>query len=81
MQVASCTLDASTKIYAYRVDCIHTDTMRMAGGMGMTQQHKQSDQPGGGDDQAAPTAKRRRVTRDDSTYNTARNKLSSAIIT
>ena len=40
-QMASCTLDASTKIYAYRVDCVHTDTMRMAGGLGRTQQEKQ----------------------------------------
>ncbi|KAF2361889.1 Condensin complex subunit 2/barren [Trinorchestia longiramus] len=37
-QVASFTLDASTKIYAYRVDSVHTDTMRMAGGLGRTQQ-------------------------------------------
>ncbi|XP_042893059.1 condensin complex subunit 2-like [Penaeus japonicus] len=36
-QVASCTLDASTKIYAYRVDSIHTDTLKMAGGLGRTQ--------------------------------------------
>ena len=47
-QVASCTLDASTKIYAYRVDCVHTDTMRMAGGLGRTQQEK-----GAGGDQGA----------------------------
>uniref|UniRef100_A0A6A7FYS5 Condensin complex subunit 2 n=2 Tax=Hirondellea gigas TaxID=1518452 RepID=A0A6A7FYS5_9CRUS len=39
-QVASCTLDASTKIYAYRVDCVHTDTIRMAGGLGRTHQDK-----------------------------------------
>ncbi|XP_045608820.1 condensin complex subunit 2 [Procambarus clarkii] len=36
-QVASCTLDASTKIYAYRVDSVHTDTLKMAGGLGRTQ--------------------------------------------
>merc|ERR1711942_561611 len=39
-QVASCTLDASTKIYAYRVDSIHTDTLKMAGGLGRTQDKK-----------------------------------------
>jgi len=32
-QVASCTLDASTKIYAYRVDCVHNDVLKMAGGL------------------------------------------------
>jgi condensin complex subunit 2 len=31
--VASCTLDASTKIYAYRVDCVHADVFKMAGGL------------------------------------------------
>ncbi|XP_018008746.1 condensin complex subunit 2-like [Hyalella azteca] len=52
-QVASCTLDASTKIYAYRVDSVHTDTMRMAGGLGRTQhdaghapEDVDGDQPG-----------------------------------
>uniref|UniRef100_A0A0P5QB78 Condensin complex subunit 2 n=1 Tax=Daphnia magna TaxID=35525 RepID=A0A0P5QB78_9CRUS len=35
-QAASCTLDASTKIYAYRVDCVHIDTIKMAGGLGRT---------------------------------------------
>ena len=35
--MASLTLDASTKIYAYRVDSIHTDTLKMAGGLGRTQ--------------------------------------------
>lgn len=31
-QVASCTLDASVKIYGYRVDAIHTDAFKMVGG-------------------------------------------------
>lgn len=39
-QVASCTLDASTKIYAYRVDSVHTDTLKMAGGLGRAQEKK-----------------------------------------
>ena len=37
-QVASCTLDASAKIYAYRVDCVHSDTLKMAGGLGRSKQ-------------------------------------------
>lgn len=32
-QVASCTLDASVKIYGYRVDAIHTEAVKMAGGV------------------------------------------------
>jgi Chromosome condensation complex Condensin, subunit H len=36
-QVASCTLDASTKIYAYRVDCVHNDVLKMAGGLAVGQ--------------------------------------------
>ncbi|CAL4101618.1 unnamed protein product, partial [Meganyctiphanes norvegica] len=42
-QLASCTLDASTKIYAYRVDSIHTDTLKMAGGLGRTQEKKDGE--------------------------------------
>ncbi|XP_068246220.1 condensin complex subunit 2-like [Palaemon carinicauda] len=51
-QVASCTLDASTKIYAYRVDSVHTDTLKMAGGLGRTQGKKDGDEEmGEGGDQ------------------------------
>ncbi|KAL0269840.1 UNVERIFIED_CONTAM: hypothetical protein PYX00_007439 [Menopon gallinae] len=32
-QVASCTLDASVKIYGYRVDAVHTEAIKMAGGV------------------------------------------------
>lgn len=32
-QVATSTLDASVKIYGYRVDAVHTDAMKMAGGL------------------------------------------------
>ena len=44
-QAASCTLDASTKIYAYRVDCVHIDTLKMAGGLGRTgnEEHQEQD--------------------------------------
>ena len=33
-QVASCTLDASAKIYAGRVDAIHAETYKIMGGLG-----------------------------------------------
>jgi len=37
-QAASCALDASAKIYGYRVDSLHTDTLKLAGGVGKTAQ-------------------------------------------
>src|SRR4051812_21736720 len=33
-QVAGTTLDASAKIYAYRVDSVHRETFKIAGGLG-----------------------------------------------
>ncbi|CAM1296898.1 Uncharacterised protein g1679 [Pycnogonum litorale] len=39
-QMASCTLDASTKIYAYRVDCMHADAYKMVGGLSKTNDPK-----------------------------------------
>lgn len=41
--MASCTLDASTKIYAYRVDCVHTDALKMAGGLTAGYRKKHTD--------------------------------------
>lgn len=65
MQVASCTLDASAKIYAYRVDSVHTDALKMAGGLGHSQGERGSepkdedmDQPG---DDEERKEKRKRV--------------------
>jgi condensin complex subunit 2 len=43
-QAASCALDASAKIYGYRVDALHTDTLKLAGGVGKTANG--GDQPG-----------------------------------
>ncbi|XP_063848247.1 condensin complex subunit 2-like [Scylla paramamosain] len=42
-QVASCTLDASAKIYAYRVDSVHTDALKMAGGLGSSKGEKSKE--------------------------------------
>ncbi|XP_040564221.1 condensin complex subunit 2 [Lepeophtheirus salmonis] len=39
-QAASCALDASTKIYAYRVDSVHTDALKLAEGVGSTAEEK-----------------------------------------
>ncbi|XP_064465670.1 condensin complex subunit 2-like [Ornithodoros turicata] len=39
-QAASCTLDAGTKIYAYRVDRIHSETLQIAGELGITSKKK-----------------------------------------
>ena len=63
-QAASCTLDASTKIYAYRVDCVHIDTLKMAGGLGRTgnEEHQEQDnaQTNEGENEN-PSKKRARV--------------------
>lgn len=40
-------MDASTKIYAYRVDCVHNDTLKMAGGLGRTGAESNQDQQDG----------------------------------
>jgi hypothetical protein len=42
-QAASCTLDASVKIYSYRVDSVHHETYRVLGGLNRT------DMKGGAD--------------------------------
>lgn len=42
-QVASCTIDASTKIYAYRVDCVHMDALKIAGGLTAGYRKKHTD--------------------------------------
>nr|XP_006825955.1 PREDICTED: condensin complex subunit 2-like [Saccoglossus kowalevskii] len=50
-QVASCTLDASAKIYAGRVDSIHADAYKMLGGLGRdSDKRTEGDGPGVGDD-------------------------------
>ncbi|KAJ1524913.1 hypothetical protein ONE63_009771 [Megalurothrips usitatus] len=39
-QVASCTLDASTKIYSFRVDAVHSDVVQMATSIGRAETNK-----------------------------------------
>ncbi|XP_067006573.2 condensin complex subunit 2 [Anabrus simplex] len=51
-QVASCTLDASTKIYASRVDRVYMDVFKMASGLGVLPGRKRQS-PGGEDDDDA----------------------------
>ena len=41
-QSASGALDASTKIYAYRVDSVHSDTLKLAGGVGDTNKENEN---------------------------------------
>ncbi|XP_067007675.1 condensin complex subunit 2 [Anabrus simplex] len=71
-QVASCTLDASTKIYASRVDRVHMDVFKMAGGLGVLPSRKkkpgkdedEDDDGGGGeDDEEGNSSKRFRRAR------------------
>lgn len=53
-QVAAGTLDASTKIYAYRVDSVYGDTLKIAGGLGQAGKQDQGElgQGEGGDEAA-----------------------------
>ncbi|XP_077292923.1 non-SMC condensin I complex subunit H [Arctopsyche grandis] len=52
LQMASTTLDASTRIYSYRVDAIHYDVLKMAGGLSKAVQNKRGKKPGEDDNNA-----------------------------
>mmetsp|Transcript_123898 Transcript_123898/g.246613 ORF Transcript_123898/g.246613 Transcript_123898/m.246613 type:complete len:814 (-) Transcript_123898:98-2539(-) len=54
---ASCTVEASAKIYACRVDCVHTDTYRVLGGLSSADMGDDDEGEQGGEQGAA---KRRR---------------------
>ena len=45
-QAASCALDASAKIYAHRVDNVHSDTLKLAGGVGKSAEEKNENRKG-----------------------------------
>ncbi|CAJ1454907.1 unnamed protein product, partial [Effrenium voratum] len=54
---ASCTIEASARIYACRVDCVHTDTYRVLGGLNSADvANEEEDAPG---EDGKPTKKRR----------------------
>jgi len=55
-QVASCTLDASAKIYAGRVDSIHAQAYKMLGGLGRAENQEGNENAveEGGEDQQGP---------------------------
>ena len=66
-QAASCALDASTKIYAYRVDSVHNETMKLASGVGSGQANKNeadkgenAEDLGEGEDGGAKKPKKKR---------------------
>ena len=46
---ASCTIEASARIYACRVDCVHTDTYRVLGGLNSADVANEEDGPPGED--------------------------------
>eukprot|EP00051_Salpingoeca_urceolata_P005019 m.69652 g.69652 ORF g.69652 m.69652 type:complete len:697 (-) comp14006_c0_seq1:222-2312(-) len=56
-QLASCTLDASVKIYSYRVDSIHSETYKVLGGLSRSGNSKQ-DNAGNDDEEGAKGTKR-----------------------
>lgn len=45
LQVAAGTLDASTKIYAVRVDAVHADAYRVLGGLGAETKPGEGENP------------------------------------
>lgn len=71
-QVASCTLDASAKIYAGRVDAIHAETYKMLGGLGQDRQSKRSegDGPEGGEGAGSNEAQKKKRVRHSNTVET-----------
>eukprot|EP00438_Fugacium_kawagutii_P030122 Skav205181 [mRNA] locus=scaffold1333:80291:82366:+ [translate_table: standard] len=54
---ASCTIEASARIYACRVDCVHTDTYRVLGGLNSADVANEEEGPPGED--GKPVKKRR----------------------
>lgn len=46
-QVASCTLDAGVKIYAYRVDSVHSEAYKVLGSLGRVVENQDEDQEEG----------------------------------
>jgi len=54
---ASCTIEASARIYACRVDCVHTDTYRVLGGLNSADIANEEEGPPGED--GKPVKKRR----------------------
>ncbi|XP_071494851.1 condensin complex subunit 2-like isoform X1 [Diadema antillarum] len=71
-QVASCTLDASAKIYAGRVDAIHAETYKMLGGLGHDRQSKHSEGDGldGCDDPGSQDKQKKKRVRHSNTLET-----------
>eukprot|EP00928_Gymnodinium_smaydae_P079221 TRINITY_DN63205_c0_g1_i1.p1 TRINITY_DN63205_c0_g1~~TRINITY_DN63205_c0_g1_i1.p1 ORF type:complete len:782 (-),score=230.73 TRINITY_DN63205_c0_g1_i1:132-2477(-) len=56
---ASCTIEASARIYACRVDCVHTDTYRVLGGLSSADMDEEEEGKEGED--GGKAAKRRRI--------------------
>ena len=52
-QKASCTLDAGVKIYASRVDSVHTETFKVLGGLSRSATAQQQEEEGEGDGEEA----------------------------
>lgn len=68
-QVASCTLDASAKIYAGRVDSVHAEAFKILGGLGSGRQRDGDEEANGQGEQDAATKRTRKVRLIDSLTN------------
>eukprot|EP00929_Paragymnodinium_shiwhaense_P017778 TRINITY_DN12751_c0_g1_i1.p1 TRINITY_DN12751_c0_g1~~TRINITY_DN12751_c0_g1_i1.p1 ORF type:complete len:769 (+),score=268.08 TRINITY_DN12751_c0_g1_i1:109-2415(+) len=55
---ASCTIEASARIYAVRVDCVHTDTYRVLGGLNSADMEEAEGKDG---EEGGPAKKKRRI--------------------
>lgn len=59
---ASCTIEASARIYACRVDCVHTDTYRVLGGLNSADLADEADEgQAAGEEGKVGATKRRRM--------------------
>ncbi|GBP58496.1 Condensin complex subunit 2 [Eumeta japonica] len=71
LQTASTVVDASARIYSFRVDAVHYDVLKMAGGLSkaaQTKRGKKDDEEGAQEDgpqdgEVAPTKKKRKKTK------------------
>lgn len=66
-QVASCTLDASAKIYAGRVDAIHSDTYKMLGGLGHGDKQNKEGEEGDVNGEGEATSRKKKRLRHSNT--------------
>ncbi|NXD82512.1 CND2 protein, partial [Halcyon senegalensis] len=76
-KVAAGTLDASAKIYAVRVDAVHTDTYKVLGGLGKDSSPSKKAESPDGEDSPGPEAARRVRTKKKHSFKTIEQNLNN----